>query len=42
MRRLSQNDEFIFDFSQIILEAIKLAPTKRNVLKITRMFFDLL
>ena len=31
-----KNDEFIFEFSQIILEANKLAPTKRSVL------FDLL
>ena len=35
-----KNDEFIFEFSQIILEANKLAPTKRSILKITRMFFD--
>ena len=35
-----KNDEFIFEFSQIILEANKLAPTKRSVLKITGMFFD--
>ena len=27
-----KNDEFIFEFSQIILEANKLAPTKRSVL----------
>ena len=35
-----KNDEFVFDFSQIILEANKLAPTKRSVLKATGMFFD--
>ena len=35
-----KNDEFVFDFSQIILEANKLAPIKRSVLKITGMFFN--
>ena len=35
-----KNDEFVFDFSQIILETNKLAPTKRSVLKATGMFFD--
>ena len=35
-----KNDEFIFDFSHIILETNKLAPTKRNLLKITGMLFD--
>ena len=35
-----KNNEFIFDFSQVILEANQLAPTKRSVLKITGMFFD--
>ena len=35
-----KDDEFIFDFSQIILEVNKLVPTKRSVLKITGMFFD--
>ena len=36
----NKNDEFIFEFSQAVLEANKLAPTKRSVLKITGMFFD--
>ena len=35
-----ENDEFIFEFSKIVLEANKLVPTKRSVLKITGMFFD--
>ena len=30
----------VFDFSQIILEANKLTPIKRSVLKITGMFFN--
>ena len=34
-----KNNELIFDVTQIILEANKLAPTKRSVLKITGMFF---
>ena len=35
-----KNNKFIFDFSHIKLEANRLAPTKRNVVKITGMFFD--
>ena len=35
-----KNNKFIFDFSHIKLEAYKLAPIKRNVFKITGMFFD--
>ena len=35
-----KNNEFIFDFSQVILEANQLAPTKRSVLKTAGMFFD--
>ena len=35
-----KNDKSIFDFSQIVLKANILAPTKRNVLKIIGMFFD--
>ena len=35
-----KNEIFIFDFSQIMLEANKLGQTKRNMFKITGKFFD--
>ena len=35
-------DVLIYDFDDIISEAIQLSPTKRNILRILAMFYDLL